>query len=196
MDDRFDKENIEAETRYPRREAVDGHTRYPVREERRPLRFSSEHHTELPGRKIDAENDMTAYEQRTAARRAEFLQNSYENSYEREDTYQRTSHQRGQTRGQQRGQTEVPRSRERVPHEEQRARRTREAERATHSRKKHHKKRHLTRFFQGAASHCGCADYRDWFLHFHEPHDEPSYRGNEPDGENRLRYHSRRSRHR
>ena len=78
MDDRFDKENIEAETRYPRREAVDGHTRYPVREERRPLRFSSEHHTELPGRKIDAENDMTAYEQRTAARRAEFLQNSYE----------------------------------------------------------------------------------------------------------------------
>ncbi len=39
MDDRFDKENIEAETRYPRREAVDGHTRYPVREERRPLRF-------------------------------------------------------------------------------------------------------------------------------------------------------------
>ena len=46
MDDRFDKENIEAETRYPRREAVDGHTRYPVREERRPLRFSSEHHTE------------------------------------------------------------------------------------------------------------------------------------------------------
>ena len=63
MDDRFDKENIEAETRYPRREAVDGHTRYPVREERRPLRFSSEHHTELPGRKIDAENDMTAYEQ-------------------------------------------------------------------------------------------------------------------------------------
>ena len=114
MDDRFDKENIEAETRYPRREAVDGHTRYPVREERRPLRFSSEHHTELPGRKIDAENDMTAYEQRTAARRAEFLQNSYENSYEREDTYQRTSHQRGQ----QRGQTEVPRSRERVPHEE------------------------------------------------------------------------------
>ena len=44
MDDRFDKENIEAETRYPRREAVDGHTRYPVREERRPLRFSSEHH--------------------------------------------------------------------------------------------------------------------------------------------------------
>ena len=89
MDDRFDKENIEAETRYPRREAVDGHTRYPVREERRPLRFSSEHHTELPGRKIDAENDMTAYEQRTAARRAEFLQNSYENSYEREDTYQR-----------------------------------------------------------------------------------------------------------
>ena len=83
MDDRFDKENIEAETRYPRREAVDGHTRYPVREERRPLRFSSEHHTELPGRKIDAENDMTAYEQRTAARRAEFLQNSYENSYER-----------------------------------------------------------------------------------------------------------------
>lgn len=67
MDDRFDKENIEAETRYPRREAVDGHTRYPVREERRPLRFSSEHHTELPGRKIDAENDMTAYEQRTAA---------------------------------------------------------------------------------------------------------------------------------
>ena len=98
MDDRFDKENIEAETRYPRREAVDGHTRYPVREERRPLRFSSEHHTELPGRKIDAENDMTAYEQRTAARRAEFLQNSYENSYEREDTYQRTSHQRGKTR--------------------------------------------------------------------------------------------------
>lgn len=149
MDDRFDKENIEAETRYPRREAVDGHTRYPVREERRPLRFSSEHHTELPGRKIDAENDMTAYEQRTAARRAEFLQNSYENSYEREDTYQRTSHQRGQTRGQQRGQTEVPRSRERVPHEEQRARRTREAERATHSRKKHHKKRHLTRFSKG-----------------------------------------------
>ena len=111
MDDRFDKENIEAETRYPRREAVDGHTRYPVREERRPLRFSSEHHTELPGRKIDAENDMTAYEQRTAARRAEFLQNSYENSYEREDTYQRTSHQRGQTRGQQRGQTEVQRAR-------------------------------------------------------------------------------------
>ena len=54
MDDRFDKENIEAETGYPRREAVDGHTRYPVREERRPLRFSSEHHTELPGRKIDA----------------------------------------------------------------------------------------------------------------------------------------------
>ena len=98
MDDRFDKENIEAETGYPRREAVDGHTRYPVREERRPLRFSSEHHTELPGRKIDAENDMTAYEQRTAARRAEFLQNSYENSYEREDTYQRTSHQRGQQR--------------------------------------------------------------------------------------------------
>ena len=43
MDDRFDKENIEAETRYPRREGVDGHTRYPVREERRPLRFSSEH---------------------------------------------------------------------------------------------------------------------------------------------------------
>ena len=127
MDDRFDKENIEAETGYQRREAVDGHTRYPVREERRPLRFSSEHHTELPGRKIDAENDMTAYEQRTAARRAEFLQNSYENSYEREDTYQRTSHQRGQQRerGQQRGQTEVPRSRERVPHEEQRARRTR-----------------------------------------------------------------------
>lgn len=151
MDDRFDKENIEAETRYPRREAVDGHTRYPVREERRPLRFSSEHPTELPGRKIDAENDMTAYEQRTAARRAEFLQNSYENSYEREDTYQRTSHQRGQQRerGQQRGQTEVPRSRERVPHEEQRARRTREAERATHSRKKHHKKRHLTRFSKG-----------------------------------------------
>ena len=98
MDDRFDKENIEAETGYPRREAEDGHTRYPVREERRPLRFSSEHHTELPGRKIDAENDMTAYEQRTAARRAEFLQNSYENSYEREDTYQRTSHQRGQQR--------------------------------------------------------------------------------------------------
>ena len=113
MDDRFDKENIEAETRYPRREAVDGHTRYPVREERRPLRFSSEHHTELPGRKIDAENDMTAYEQRTAARRAEFLQNSYENSYEREDTYQRTSHQRGQTRGQQRGQTEAPQQRAR-----------------------------------------------------------------------------------
>lgn len=187
MDDRFDKENIEAETGYPRREAVDGHTRYPVREERRPLRFSSEHHTELPGRKIDAENDMTAYEQRTAARRAEFLQNSYENSYEREDTYQR---------GQQRGQTEMPRSRERVAHEEQRARRTREAERATHGRKKHHKKRHLTRFSKGAASHCGCADYRDWFLHFHEPHDEPSYRGNEPDGENRLHYHSRRSRHR
>ena len=30
MDDRFDKENIEAETRYPRREAVDGHTRNAV----------------------------------------------------------------------------------------------------------------------------------------------------------------------
>ena len=122
MDDRFDKENIEAETRYPRREAVDGHTRYPVREERRPLRFSSEHHTELPGRKIDAENDMTAYEQRTAARRAEFLQNSYENSYEREDTYQRTSHQRGQ----QRGQTEGP--------PQQRARSARGAEGAQNER--------------------------------------------------------------
>ena len=73
MDDRFDKENIEAETRYPRREAVDGHTRYPVREERRPLRFSSEHHTELPGRKIDAENDMTADSRKKGRIFAEFL---------------------------------------------------------------------------------------------------------------------------
>ena len=79
MDDRFDKENIEAETRYPRREAVDGHTRYPVREERRPLRFSSEHHTELPGRKIDAENDMTAY-RRTATQKGRICRIPVRNS--------------------------------------------------------------------------------------------------------------------
>ena len=171
MDDRFDKESIDTETRYPRREAVDGHTRYPVREERRPLRFSSEHHTEVPERKTAAENDMTAYEQRTAARRAEFLQNSYENSFEKSYEREETAHRRGQ----QRGQTEVPRrdeyrtemprressrkesshSRERAYHEEP-TRYTRDSRTAgkghpqkNGGRKKHHKKRHLTRFSKG-----------------------------------------------
>lgn len=149
MDDRFDKDTVNTETRYPHREshAADGHTRYPVREERRPLRFSSEHHTEVPERKAAVENDMTAYEQRTAARRAEFLQNSYEKSYERENT----AHRRGQTEipGRESRRTEMPHGRERVPHEEQRTRRTREPERAAHGTKKHRKKRHLTRFSKG-----------------------------------------------
>ena len=72
----MDDNKPDTENEYPHRESsvVEGHTRYPVREARRPLRFSSEHRFEQAEPSAHEENDFTAYKQRTAARRAEHLQ--------------------------------------------------------------------------------------------------------------------------
>ena len=128
MDDRFDRENAYSETRYPRRESssVDGNTRYPVREERRLIR-SSQEQTRVPKREepVSMQDDFAAYEQRAAARRAEFLQ---DNPY-REETH-----------------------REERPMREERPtknNRNQNSHGKNHGKGKRRKKRHLTGFSKG-----------------------------------------------
>lgn len=82
MDDRFDRDEKEEEysnTRYPRRESasINGNTRYPVREDRRPLRSSHEQ-TQIPQRETLSQDSFAAYEQRAAARRMEFFEETKE----------------------------------------------------------------------------------------------------------------------
>ncbi len=133
MDDRFDRENEYSETRYPRREryTIDGNTRYPVREERQPLRSSHEH-TSIPKREepVQEQNNFTEYEQRAAARRAEF-------SRETREAYQEETRR------------ERPAREEHPPREGRPARESRNHSSAPQRKSKHRKKRHLTGFAKG-----------------------------------------------
>ncbi len=146
MDDRLDKEG--ADTQYPHREShiTEGHTRYPVREERRPLRFSSEHRSAVE-RRDETENDMTAYEQRTAARRSEYLHSTYEQEQhrqgerERKEAYKREMPKREMPKRE-------PSPREGYAYADKPAR-AQKARGNAQGKKKHRKKRHLTRFSKG-----------------------------------------------
>lgn len=134
MDDRFDRENEYSDTRYPRRESssIDGNTRYPVREERRPLRSSHQEQTCIPKKEefVTGQNSFAEYEQRAAARRAEFTQDiPYGEEPRRAERAIRAERPERETRS--------SRNHASASHEK------------NHGKGKHRKKRHLTGFAKG-----------------------------------------------